>query len=99
MYYQHPDLPPIDISQKIWHYYSLPKFLSLLSTSSLYLCRQDEFDDSFEGVMTKKDVDFFESKSAGITKGMEGDAWDAHILTAGQSRMLMSMCYGTLMPH
>lgn len=74
MYYQHPDLPPIDIFQKIWHYFSLPKFLSLLSTSSLYLCRQDGFDDSFEGAMTKKDVDFFESKSAGITKGMEGDA-------------------------
>lgn len=38
------------------------------------LCRQDKFDDSFEGAMTKKDVAFFESKSSGIAKGMAGDS-------------------------
>ena len=74
MYYQHRELPPIDITQKIWHYYTLPKFLSLISSSSLYMCRQDKFDNSFEGVMTKKDEAFFESKSSGITKGMKGDS-------------------------
>lgn len=74
MYSPHPHLPPIDICQKIWHYFTLPKFLSLLSTSSLYLSRQDQFDDSFEGVMTKKDEAFFESKSSGITNGMKGDS-------------------------
>ena len=74
MYKQHPELPPIDIYQRIWHYYSLPKFLSLLSSSSLYLCRQDKFDDGFEGAMTKKDEAFFESKVSGITKGMKGDS-------------------------
>ena len=74
MYKQHPDLPPIDIYQRIWHYYSLSKFLSLLSSSSLYLCRQDKFDDGFEGIMTKKDEAFFESKVSGITKGMKGDS-------------------------
>lgn len=74
MYYQHPGLPPIDMSQRIWHYYTLPKFLSLISSSSLYMCRQDKFDDSFEGAMTKKDEAFFESKSAGITEGMKGDS-------------------------
>lgn len=74
MYKQHPDLPPIDLKQKIWHYFTLPKFLNLLSSSSLYLCRQDKFDDSFEGAMTKKDEEFFENKSSGITKGMKGDS-------------------------
>ena len=74
MYKQHPSLPPIDINQRIWHYYTLPKFLSLVSSSSLYLCRQDKFDDSFEGAMTKKDIAFFESKSAGMTSGMTGDS-------------------------
>ena len=74
MYKKHPDLPPIDINQRIWHYYTLPKFLSLLSSSSLYLCRHDKFDDSFEGAMTKKDEAFFESKASGITKGMKGDS-------------------------
>lgn len=74
MYKQHPDLPPIDINQKIWHYYTLPKFLSLLSSSSLYLCRHDKFDDSFEGAMTKMDKAFFESKASGITERMQGDS-------------------------
>jgi hypothetical protein len=74
MYYKHPELPLIDMTQKIWHYYTLPKFLSLLSSSSIYMCRQDKFDDSFEGAMTKKDEAFFESKAAGITKGMKGDS-------------------------
>lgn len=74
MYIKHPDLPPIDVNQKIWHYFSLSKFLALLSRSSLYLCRQDKFDDSFEGALTQKDEAFFESKSAGVTKGMRRDA-------------------------
>lgn len=74
MYIQHPSLPPIDPYQKIWHYFTLPKFLSLISSSSLYLCRQDKFDDSFEGAMTKKDEAFFESKSPRITNGMTGDS-------------------------
>lgn len=74
MYYQHPGLPPIDETEKIWHYFTLPKFLSLISTSSLYMCRQDKFDDSFEGVMTKKDEDFFKSKSVFVANGMKGDS-------------------------
>ena len=74
MYQSHPGLPPVDIHEKIWHYFSLPKFLSFLSTSSLYMCRQDKFDDSFEGVLTKKDIAFFESKSPGMTQGLKGDA-------------------------
>lgn len=74
MYTLHPSLPPIDPNQIIWHYFTLPKFLSLVSCSSLYLCRQDKFDDSFEGAITKKDEAFFESKSPGITKGMAGDS-------------------------
>ncbi len=73
MYQPHPDLPPIDIHEKIWHYFTLPKFLSLIGSSSLYLCRHDKFDDSFEGSMTKKDKAFFESKSVGI-QGMDGDS-------------------------
>lgn len=74
MYEPHKGLPAIDINEKIWHYFTLTKFLSLLRSSSLYLCRQDKFDDSFEGTMTKKDEEFFESKNPGITKGMKGDA-------------------------
>lgn len=74
MYKLHPDLPPINIDQKIWHYFSLAKFLGMISHSSLYLCRQDQFDDSFEGVMTKKDAAFFDSFAPGTSKNMNGDS-------------------------
>ena len=74
MYQPHPGLPPVNIYEKIWHYFSLPKFLSFLSTSSLYMCRQDKFDDGFEGVMTKKDIAFFEKIIPGMTRGLKDDS-------------------------
>lgn len=72
MYFKHPDLPSIDKAQKIWHYFTLPKFISLISNSSLYFCRQDKFDDSFEGALTEKDEVFIEKISQAITKNMKG---------------------------
>lgn len=74
MFKIHPDLPPVEVNQKIWHYYSLSKFLGMISSSSLYLCRQDKFDDSFEGRMTKKDAAFFDHISPGTAQSMRGDA-------------------------
>lgn len=74
MYSEHRDLPLINKNAIIWHYYSLSKFLGLLSTSSLYLCRHDQFDDSFEGAMSKKDEEFFESVIPGITNNMKKDS-------------------------
>ena len=73
MYIMHPDLPPIKLDEKIWHYFSLSKFLGLLRSSSLYLCRQDQFDDTFEGAMSKKDEAFFNQISPGMTNNMKGD--------------------------
>jgi len=40
------DIPPCEI---LWRYMSMSKFESLLTTSSLYFCRQDLFPDPFEG--------------------------------------------------
>ena len=74
MYKLHPDLPAFDINEKIWHYFSLSKFLGFISTSSLYLCREDKFDDSFEGAMTQKDAAFFNSISPGTAESMRGDS-------------------------
>lgn len=74
MYKKHPDLPAIDVNQRIWHYYSLSKFLGMISSSSLYLCRQDKFDDSFEGKMTNRDVAFFDHISPGFSQSMREDA-------------------------
>lgn len=36
----------------IWRYYDLPKFLSLLASSSVYFCRIDKLQDSSEGRVT-----------------------------------------------
>lgn len=73
MYVQHPDLPEVDKNQIIWHYYSLPKFLSLISSSSLYFCRQDKFDDSFEGKVTLKDKQFIDAINDGFGENVEKD--------------------------
>jgi len=54
MFIEHPDFEqPKDISTKLWRYMDLPKFLSLLHTSSLYFTRSDKFIDPFEGTIPK----------------------------------------------
>lgn len=75
MYKTHRDLTEPDITHKIWHYYSLPKFLSLLHTSSFYLCRHDRYGDSYEGKLSFMDRKFFDEKSSGILKGKEDDSF------------------------
>lgn len=75
MYKTHRDLTEPDRVLKIWHYYSLPKFLSLLHTSSLYLCRHDKYGDDFEGKLSTMDKKFFDDKSKGILKGKEEDSF------------------------
>ncbi len=40
---------PKDKNAKIWRYMDFTKFVSLLSTSSLFLARADTFEDPFEG--------------------------------------------------
>lgn len=37
----------------VWRYLSLPKFISLLRTKSIFLCRADQFEDAFEGSFTE----------------------------------------------
>lgn len=74
MYTEHTYFSPIITTQKIWHYFSLSKFLGLISKSSIYLCRQDKFDDKYEGTMTKKDEAFFNSVSPDMCNKMKGDS-------------------------
>jgi hypothetical protein len=37
----------------VWRYLSLPKFLALLRTQAVFLCRADLFEDVFEGAFTE----------------------------------------------
>jgi hypothetical protein len=48
---RYEELP--DASTPIWRYLDLPKFLALLRTRALYLCRADLFGDPFEGSFTE----------------------------------------------
>lgn len=73
MYKEHLDLDKPDFHQRIWHYFSLSKFLGLIEKSSLYLCRHDKFDDSFEGGLSEMDKKYFESVHPGMHEYMTGD--------------------------
>jgi len=43
--------PPTDLDISVWRYMDLAKFVSLLSTRSLYFCRTDLLGDPYEGTM------------------------------------------------
>ena len=60
---------PEDTNAYVWRYMSLPKFLDMLSTASLYFCLADRFDDPYEGLMSDR---FAESmKNGASTLGFE----------------------------
>lgn len=73
MYKTHPDLTQPDLNQTIWHYYSLAKFMWLIDESSLYLCRNDKYDDSFEGGLTAMDKQYLDSVHPSMADYLRGD--------------------------
>ncbi|MGS0737839.1 hypothetical protein ACVBEG_15120 [Pseudomonas sp. GG8] len=57
MYKEHDDIStPVDATV-IWRYMSIEKYLSLLVSQELFLCRVDGFDDPWEGVWPRKQLD------------------------------------------
>lgn len=62
MYKEHPDFePPKNINSRIWRYMDLPRFLSLIESSSLYFTRADKFADPYEGAIPKLHKESMES--------------------------------------
>lgn len=56
MYIEHSSfIQPKNKDIKLWRYLDFTKFVSMLSSSSLYLTRVDKFDDPFEGSLPLKD--------------------------------------------
>lgn len=55
MFKKHQDLTIPQDSATLWHYMSLPKFLHLLSSSSLFFRHIDGFKDKAEGKFTEND--------------------------------------------
>lgn len=47
---------PADKHSKLWRFMTLPKFLSLMDSSSLYFTRADRLGDPFEGTITQQTV-------------------------------------------
>ncbi len=56
----------IDDNVIVWKYMNLSKFLSLLTTQSLFFCRADKFDDIHEGSFNKNSIKEYE-KHVGLT--------------------------------
>ncbi len=44
-------------SMKIWRYLDFTKFVSLLDTEKLFLCRADQLDDPWEGSLSRANLD------------------------------------------
>jgi hypothetical protein len=55
------NLPTVNQSEKIWRYVDLAKFVSLLSSQSLYFACPNEFLDPYEGLYPKSQVAAFSS--------------------------------------
>ncbi|CAH0235070.1 hypothetical protein SRABI130_02844 [Pseudomonas sp. Bi130] len=49
MYSNHPDFTTPPDETVIWRYMSIEKYLALLHTASLFMCRLDKFEDPWEG--------------------------------------------------
>ncbi|MFN7936600.1 MAG: hypothetical protein U0R19_24980 [Bryobacteraceae bacterium] len=45
----HPLFPPLPEEPLLWRYLDFAKFIALLETSSLFFCRADKLEDSWEG--------------------------------------------------
>jgi len=57
MYEEHDELQKLeDLTRKIWRFMDFEKFVSLIETNSLFFCRSNILDDSFEGALTEPEV-------------------------------------------
>jgi len=58
MYKEHPVFKaPEDPDVKIWRYLSLPKFISMIHSESIFFARADKFEDKFEGSYSHANVE------------------------------------------
>jgi hypothetical protein len=60
MHQEHPDFkPPTDSDAQLWRYVDLARFLSMLTTRTLFLARADLLGDPFEGTISKATIDSY----------------------------------------
>lgn len=64
-------LIPLEDNAVLWRYMDLSRFESLLTQKSLFFCRADKFNDSFEGSILKKESEYLNKKSHHTRVGFE----------------------------
>lgn len=71
MYSNHSDFTTPPDQTVIWRYMSIEKYLSLLHTASLFMCRLDKFDDPWEGAYSVgyEDIAPWHPQAADIQRG------------------------------
>lgn len=66
---KHPSFQqPLHAGVKVWRYMDLAKFVSLLSSASLFFCRADCLGDPFEGTITPQMLEALMSQSKELEK-------------------------------
>lgn len=79
MYKENRDLKRIkNDSLKIWRYLDFTKFVSLLDTEALFLCRADQLDDPLEGSLSRATLDARDQPDTKIPRVTKSALSDIH---------------------
>lgn len=73
--------PPKRKSLKVWRYFDLDKFISLLEKKALYFASTRQFDDAFEGSITRRHYEY-RLKKASNGFGTDSDFYRKHVSNA-----------------
>lgn len=57
-------IEPSDKSAKIWRYMDFTKYVAMLESQALYMCRADQFEDPFEGALSQGTIDHWKAQTA-----------------------------------
>lgn len=91
MYLEHSDITTPADSTVIWRYMSIEKYLSLLVTKQLFLCRTDKFEDPWEAVWPRSQLQrFLESK---IREGNESQEEAKKFLVEQNRSCVFAHCW------
>ncbi len=86
MFEAHPDLSTPSDDTIIWRYLDLERFLGMLVTRQLFLCRLDKFKDPWEGTLP-------ESTIAAIQNGFKEHAERLHEVSIEQRKTYFVSCW------
>lgn len=86
MHTEHPAAKTPGDDVVIWRYMTVEKYLSLLTTSKLFLCRLDNFEDPWEGAWPKAFLQ-------GLLNELKKDGVDGGNLQSAHKKWLFVSCW------